>query len=94
MAVRNNEALVLVVLVGHLLILLLFLNVLLVDVLAVLLGPFILRVHLVVKYLLVFLEGVSRADDSTPLVEAPVEVRVRPLNCDALRTEHRCLRIL
>ena len=95
MAVRDDKAtLFLIFSVGHLLVFLLLLSVFLVEVFAMLLGPLILRVHLVVNEAIVALERVPSRDYFAFLHVAPVEVGVRVLDDDTLELLRLGLRLV
>ena len=74
--IGDNKAWLLFLFVCHLLILLLLFNVLLVNILAILLGFFVFRVHLVIEELVVFFERVTSRDHGALLLKAAKEVRV------------------
>ena len=84
MTIRDNEAGLSLFFFVHLLILLLLLNVFLVEIFAILLGPLILRVHLVVEQLIVLTERVSGSDYVALLANAACKVGMGILDDDAL----------
>lgn len=74
MTIRDDKAWLLFLVVCHLLIFLLLFNVLFVDILTVLLGLLIFRVHLIIEELIVFFERVASRDHGALLLVATKEV--------------------
>jgi len=82
--ITDYEAFVLLTVVACHLIVLIFVSLFLLKVFTVLLGPFVLRVHVVINQIIVAAEWIPRRDDVALLVQGALEVLKAVLDDDAL----------
>ena len=84
MTITDYEAFVLITVVACHLIILVLVSLLLLEIFAILLGPFVFRIHVVINTILVAAEWIPRRYDVALLVKGPLEVLEAILDDNAL----------